>query len=164
VRRRRGREGRRWISQARSAYLVPPMASPAFGSLSRRTEDDEDQGDASRSARRPPSGGKARTPRGLPIPLVSAGLRVHRVLVRPPDVVYVKSILEASEGLGAIFAERGGELFMAAPFERAADLEELLADLALEIGALVEPASFAAEDSAVPVQVLAEPKLPRSTR
>jgi propanediol dehydratase small subunit len=71
------------------------------------------------------------------------------VLVRAPDVVYVKSILEASEGLGAIFAERGGELFMAAPFERAAELEELLADLALEIGAVIDP-GFGAEDAATP--------------
>jgi hypothetical protein len=86
---------------------------------------------------RPRSKGTARSQRALPIATASAGLFARRVDVRPPDVVYVKGILEASEGLGVVFAERGGELVIAAPPDRAAALEELLADLVMEIGARV---------------------------
>jgi hypothetical protein len=54
--------------------------------------------------------------------------------VRAADVVFVKGIIEASEGLALVFAERGGELTIAAPFEREADLVELVSDLAAELG------------------------------
>ncbi|UQA63293.1 DUF4911 domain-containing protein [Polyangium aurulentum] len=74
----------------------------------------------------------------MPIAETSAGMRVYRVRVQPPDVVYLKSILEASEGLGAIFAEKGGDLVVAAPHERAKDLAELLADIAREIEADID--------------------------
>lgn len=63
----------------------------------------------------------------------------RRVLVRPRDVVYVKGILEASEGLGAMFAEAGGDLVVAAPPSRAEALDEVLRDLSAELGAEVVP-------------------------
>lgn len=81
--------------------------------------------------------GPPRRKRALPIEIVSAGMIARRVDVSPKDVVYLKGILEASEGLGAIFAERGGELVVTAPLDRAADLEELLRDIEAEIGAKV---------------------------
>lgn len=87
---------------------------------------------------RPRTKGTARSQRALPIAVASAGLFVRRVDVRPPDVVYVKGILEASEGLAVIFAERGGELVIAAPPDRAAALDELLEDLVVEIGARID--------------------------
>lgn len=87
---------------------------------------------------RPRLRGTARSQRALPIAIASAGLFARRVNVRPPDVVYVKGILEASEGLGVVFAERGGDLVIASPPDRAAALEELLADLVIEIGAHVD--------------------------
>jgi hypothetical protein len=68
-----------------------------------------------------------------------AGMHVRRVSVAPEDVVFVKGILEASEGVAAMFAEHGGELLLAAPHERAADLDELLTDLARDVGARVAP-------------------------
>lgn len=71
---------------------------------------------------------------------------VRRVDVRPADVVFLKGILEASEGLGTIFAERGGELFVAAPPDREQELVELLDDLAREIDARVHPAASAGSD------------------
>jgi len=77
--------------------------------------------------------GPPRQKRAIPIHEAASGLLVRRVDVRPPDVVFVKGILEASEGLAALFAERGGELVIAAPPDREADLDELLADLAAEI-------------------------------
>lgn len=87
---------------------------------------------------RPQLKGTTRSQRALPIAIASAGMFARRVDVRPPDVVYVKGILEASEGLGVVFAERGGDLVIASPPDRAADLDELLADLVIEIGARVE--------------------------
>lgn len=87
---------------------------------------------------RPRLRGTTRSQRALPIAVASAGLFVRRVDVRPPDVVYVKGILEASEGLGVVFAERGGELVIASAPDRAAALDELLADLVVEIGARID--------------------------
>lgn len=58
--------------------------------------------------------------------------------MRAPDVVFVKGIFEASEGLGCLFAERGGDLTIAAHRSRLAELDELLDDLVREIGAIVE--------------------------
>jgi len=71
-----------------------------------------------------------------------------RVRVRQPDVVFVKSVLEASEGLGAIFAEPksaagdarddadrdGGAIVIAGPASRARELRETIDDLKAELG------------------------------
>jgi hypothetical protein len=72
----------------------------------------------------------------LPLSRVGAGMVVRRVSVRPSDVVFVKGIVEASEGLAGVFAERGGELLLAAPRGREAELGELLKDLAGELDEL----------------------------
>jgi hypothetical protein len=81
----------------------------------------------------------AEPPRVAPLTIDQSvdGLLVRRVRVAPEDVVFVKGVLEASEGLAAMFAEQGGELSIAAPHERDAELAELLADLSREVGALV---------------------------
>jgi len=74
----------------------------------------------------------------LPVaPLVDHDLVCRKVLVRDKDVVFVKGIFEASEGLGALFAERGGELIISAPLSRERELDELLADLQNELQAHV---------------------------
>src|SRR5689334_20360425 len=88
--------------------------------------------DASR-ARRNPAVRQRRS--ALTVDEASAGMLTRRLSVAAPDVVFVKGVIEASEGLAVIFAERGGELTIAAPFERGADLAELLSDLAEELGA-----------------------------
>lgn len=62
------------------------------------------------------------------------GLTLRRLSVRRRDVVFVKGILEASEGVASLFAEHGGELVLAAPHERAAALDEIVHDLRLELG------------------------------
>lgn len=74
----------------------------------------------------------------MPISESTRGLLVRTLSVRAHDVVFVKSILEASEGLGSIFAEQGGELTIAAHKSRERDLDELLSDLALEVGGTLE--------------------------
>lgn len=80
-------------------------------------------------------------------PLVDSSLTSRSVRVRAKDVVFVKGLLEASEGLGALFAERGGDLVIAAHPSREFELEELLADLVREIGAIIERRSDNTSDS-----------------
>jgi hypothetical protein len=75
----------------------------------------------------------------LPERTPSEGLVVRRVVMRARDVVFFKGVIEASEGLAAVFAEAGGDLRVAAPAERARELEALLDDLCAELGALRVP-------------------------
>lgn len=76
-----------------------------------------------------------RQKRALPIEVMSAGMVTREVSVRAPDVVFVKGLIEASDGLASVFAVRGGELTIVAPAGRSAELGELLADLEAELGA-----------------------------
>jgi hypothetical protein len=77
--------------------------------------------------------------RRMPVaPLLSAELVARRLRVRARDVVYVKGVLEASEGVGVLFAEHGGDLVVASPRALESALEEVLADLARELGVVVE--------------------------
>jgi hypothetical protein len=62
----------------------------------------------------------------------------RRVCVEARHVVYIKGILEASEGLAALFAERGGDLVLCAPRSRERELDDVLEDLAVELGAVIE--------------------------
>ncbi|HXX69768.1 MAG TPA: DUF4911 domain-containing protein [Polyangiaceae bacterium] len=64
----------------------------------------------------------------------------RRVVIRGRDVVYFKAIIEASDGLAGVFAMHGGDLVVAAPADRCAELDAILDDLALELGVLkLEP-------------------------
>ena len=76
----------------------------------------------------------------LTVAEASAGMLVRELSVRPHDVVFVKSIIEASDGVAVIFAERGGELTIAAPQGRGAELAELLQDIAGEVGGKLDAA------------------------
>jgi hypothetical protein len=91
----------------------------------------------SRRARGAVSGPRpsARARAALPLDVVSEGMTARWVRVRPCDVVFVKGLVEASEGLAGVFAETGGDLLLAAPREREAELQELLADLLAELDA-----------------------------
>jgi hypothetical protein len=71
-------------------------------------------------------------------PLVGDEMISHRVRLQAKDVVFVKGIFEASEGLGALFAERGGDVVLAAPRSRASEFEALLRDLVTDVGAVIE--------------------------
>lgn len=64
----------------------------------------------------------------------TVGLAVGRLVVAPEHVVFVKGVVEASDGLACLFAERGGDLCIASPLDRAAELRELLVDLSAELG------------------------------
>ena len=78
-----------------------------------------------RAAKRPP----------LSLGEVCEGMVVRRVDVAPGDVVFVKGVVEASDGLGAVFADAGGALTIAAPRGREAELARLLDDLRHDCGA-----------------------------
>lgn len=65
-------------------------------------------------------------------------LVARRVRVAPTDVVYLRGIVEASEGLAIVFAESGGELLLATTPEQVDALDELLRDFQDELGALLE--------------------------
>lgn len=67
-------------------------------------------------------------------PLIGSELVQRRIRVQARDVVYLKGILEASEGLAHLFAERGGDVVIAAHPSRVAELDELLEDVAEELG------------------------------
>lgn len=76
-------------------------------------------------------------------PLLQGPLTVWHVSVPARDVVYVKGIFEASEGLGAVLAPpreprapraSGGQLVIAAPHSRAREAGRVLADLQDEFG------------------------------
>jgi hypothetical protein len=61
---------------------------------------------------------------------------VRRVLLGARDVVLFKGIVEASEGLASVFAESGGDLTVASPSDRAAELDAALEQLCAELGGL----------------------------
>jgi hypothetical protein len=68
-------------------------------------------------------------------PAIGDGMVVRRVVLRARDVVFFKGVIEASEGLASVFAEHGGDLTVACPAERAAELDTLLEALCAELGA-----------------------------
>ena len=69
-------------------------------------------------------------------PCVSDGMVTRRIVVRAADVVFLKGIVEAHDGVAQVFAERGGDLVLAAPTSRARELDELVVDLCVELGAI----------------------------
>ncbi len=85
----------------------------------------------------------------LPIDQASVGLVVHSLTVDAEDIVFVKGIVEASDGLAVVFApprrrrsggapgtsapSRTHTLLLAAPRGRESDLAELVADLGAEL-------------------------------
>ncbi len=73
----------------------------------------------------------------LPLRTVGAGMLVHHVRVEPEDVVFVKGLVEASEGLAGVFAERGGDLMLAAPRDREREIVAFLDDLRRDVHAVV---------------------------
>lgn len=68
-----------------------------------------------------------------PEPLL-AGLVARRVIVSAKDVVYVRGIFEASDGVAAVYSVSGGDLTLAATPSRIAELDQILGDLKRELG------------------------------
>lgn len=71
-------------------------------------------------------------------PLVGEGMVTRHVVVRAKDVVFLKGVVEAHDGLAQVFAEKGGDLTLAAPADREAELDEIARDLVRELGGTFE--------------------------
>ncbi len=67
---------------------------------------------------------------------IDADMVTRRLTVRAKDVVFVKGVVEAHDGLAHVFAESGGDLTLAAPRDREVELDELVRDLAVELGGI----------------------------
>jgi hypothetical protein len=59
-------------------------------------------------------------------PLVGPGLVTRRLRVASAEVLLVKGLVEAWEGVASVFGEQGGDLTIAAPIDREAELDELM--------------------------------------
>jgi len=57
----------------------------------------------------------------------------RRVVVAVEEVVYVRSILEANNGVAAVYSESGGDLTLVTSTCREAELERVLLDLKAEL-------------------------------
>jgi hypothetical protein len=88
--------------------------------------------------RAPKAGPTRRIRAAISVESATTGLVFGRLRVAPQHVVFVKGVVEASEGLAGLFAERGGDLRIASPSDREAELHELLHDLAADLGGSVE--------------------------
>lgn len=80
----------------------------------------------------------SRTPRARAVaPLLGEGLVARRLVVRTKDVAFLKGVVEAYEGLATVFSVSGGELTLAAALDREAELDDLVRDLASELGGIL---------------------------
>jgi hypothetical protein len=70
-------------------------------------------------------------------PLIGEGMVARRLVVRAKDVAFLKGVIEAHEGLAALFAESGGDLMLASPADREAELDAFVRDLAAELGGIL---------------------------
>ncbi len=61
-------------------------------------------------------------------------MEVRRVVIPKEDVVYVRGVLEASDGVGFVYSLKGGDLTIVASRSRCWELDEVLADLRAEVG------------------------------
>jgi hypothetical protein len=66
--------------------------------------------------------------------LIDEAFVLRRFAVRASEMVYVRGVLEASDGLATPFSNAGGELTVATFSSRCGELDELLADLQAELG------------------------------
>jgi cobalamin biosynthesis protein CbiG len=74
----------------------------------------------------------------IPVPpCVGPGMSVRRALVKPRDVVFLKGLLEAADGLAQLFAEEGGAVTIATTNSQARDLDALLDAVFDELGAVI---------------------------
>ena len=68
------------------------------------------------------------------LPPADGSMVVRRVVVPKRDVVFIRGVFEASDGVGFIFSLYGGDLTIVSSPSREAELDELLADLKQDVG------------------------------
>jgi hypothetical protein len=82
-----------------------------------------------RSPDSPRDGGRDATP----IAPLGPGMVSRRVSLPSPEVVFLKGILEAHDGLAQVYAEKGGQLTICTTTEQAGELDALLTSLSREL-------------------------------
>jgi hypothetical protein len=82
-------------------------------------------------------------PEKTPRDMLLGGLIFRKVRAPAREVVFVKGVIEASEGLAVVFAESGGDLTVATLPCRERELDEILHDLANDVPLLLEPSKNA---------------------
>jgi hypothetical protein len=65
-------------------------------------------------------------------PVLGEGLIERRLRLRDEDVVWLRGVLEGYDGIASLFGDGSGEIILAVPADRIAELDALLADLASE--------------------------------
>jgi Domain of unknown function (DUF4911) len=89
-------------------------------------------------ARAAPTGAAHGPAQKQPVEMLLGGLVTRRVRVAAREVVFVKGVIEASEGVAVVFADSGGDLTIATLPSQKDELDRILQDLASETGALLE--------------------------
>lgn len=69
------------------------------------------------------------------LPWPSADLEARRVVLPKEQVVYVRGILEASDGVAILLAVSGGDITIVGSKSRRVELHQILDDLRAELGA-----------------------------
>jgi hypothetical protein len=67
-------------------------------------------------------------------PLLGEGLVARALHLQDADVVWLRGVLEGYEELASLFGDGSGEVVLACPESRVAELDALLADLSAELG------------------------------
>jgi hypothetical protein len=65
-------------------------------------------------------------------PVVGEGLVLRRLRLRDEDVVWLRGVLEGYDGIASLFGDGSGEIILAVPEDRVAELDALLRDLTAE--------------------------------
>ena len=79
--------------------------------------------------------------KGPATPLFGEGLVTRALLMKSDgDVVWLRGILEAYEGLAGLYGDGSGEIVLFAPVSRERELDTFLEDVANEISFFVKPA------------------------
>jgi hypothetical protein len=68
------------------------------------------------------------------LPWAEADLEARRIVLPKAEVVYVRGILEASDGVAFLLAVKGGDVTIVGSKSRRRELDEILADLRAELG------------------------------
>ncbi len=72
-----------------------------------------------------------------PVAPLGPGMVERRVSLPSREVVFLKGILEAHDGLAQVYAEKGGDLIICTTAEQATELDALLRSLTKDIPSLL---------------------------
>ena len=72
-----------------------------------------------------------------PIAPLGPGMVERCVSLPSPEVVFLKGILEAHDGLAQVYAEKGGQLTICTTVEQAEELDALLQSLTKDLPSLL---------------------------